>query len=260
MDSDAENLPVEPKGNMPFLEHLEELRHRLLKSILIVVVMSIACFYFSDHIVAFLKKPLGGVPLYNMEVTGTFYAYLKISLITGLVVSAPFVFYQLWSFVSPGLYQREKVVVLPLVLTSTALFAVGGAFCYLAVLPIAFKFLIGFSGEMVINNITISSYIGFTGLMMLAFGVCFQLPVAAYFLGKIGLVNVRMLSKGRRYAIVGILIIGAILTPPDVFTQVLLATPLYTLYEISILVVWFVGRKRARREREEAESEDVTEE
>lgn len=256
MDSENEKeLVVTEKGSMPFLEHLEELRRRLLKSIVIIVVMALASFYFSNHIVEFLKRPLGGVPLYNMEVTGTFYAYLKISLITGLVVSAPFVFYQLWSFISPGLYQREKVVVLPLVLSSTVLFVIGGAFCYLAVLPIAFKFLTHFAGELVINNITISSYISFTGLMMLAFGVCFQLPVAAYFLGKIGLVNVRILSKGRRYAIVIILIVGAILTPPDVFTQVLLATPLYALYEVSILVVWFVGRKRKRQEIQESDSE-----
>ncbi len=253
MDSDTDIVPAPGKGNMPFLEHLEELRRRLLKSIVIIVVMAVGSFYFSDHIVQFLKRPLGDVPLFNMEVTGTFYAYLKISLITGLVVSAPFVFYQLWSFVSPGLYQREKIVVLPLVLTSTALFIVGAGFCYLMVLPIAFKFLIGFSGDLVVNNITISSYISFTGLMMLAFGVCFQLPVAAYFLGKIGLINVRMLHKGRRYAIVIILIVGAILTPPDVFTQVLLATPLYALYEISILIVWLTGKKKKREVEADAE-------
>ncbi len=253
MDSDIEKAPVAQKASMPFLQHLEELRWRLLKSFFIVIVMAIAAFYFSDHIVEFLKKPLGNVSLYNMEVTGTFYAYMKISIIAGLVVSAPFVFYQIWAFVSPGLYQREKMMVLPLVLVSTALFAAGGGFCYYVILPIIFKFLIGYSGDLIVDNITISNYIGFTGLMLLSFGVFFQLPVAAYFLGRVGLVNVRMLSKGRRYAIIIILILGAVLTPPDVFTQLLLATPIYVLYEVSIGVVWLAARQRERREREREE-------
>jgi sec-independent protein translocase protein TatC len=229
--------------SMGFLEHLEELRWRLLKSVLTVVVFSIAAFYFSDRIITFIKLPLGDVQLYNIQVTGSFYAYLKVSLITGVLASLPIVFYQMWSFISPGLYKKEKILILPLVLTSTALFLIGAGFCFVVVLPLSFKFLIGFSGELIVNTITIGSYISFVGLLLIAFGTAFQLPVVAYVLGKIGLVTPRGLSKGRRYALITILISAAIITPPDVFTQVLLAAPLYFLYEISILVVKFTGKK-----------------
>ena len=230
-------------GNMGFLEHLEELRWRLLKSVLAVVVLSIAAFYFSDKIITFIKLPLGDVQLYNIQVTGSFYAYLKVSLITGILAALPLVFYQMWSFISPGLYKKEKVLILPLVMVSTVLFLIGAAFCFVVVLPLSFKFLIGFSGELIVNNITIGSYISFVGLLLIAFGAAFQLPVLAYVLGKIGLVTPRALSKGRRYALITILISAAIITPPDVFTQVLLAAPLYFLYEISILVVKLTGKK-----------------
>ena len=229
--------------SMGFLEHLEELRWRLLKSVLTVVVFSIAAFYFSDRIITFIKLPLGDVQLYNIQVTGSFYAYLKVSLITGVLASLPIVFYQMWSFISPGLYKKEKILILPLVLTSTALFLIGSAFCFVVVLPLSFKFLIGFSGELIVNTITIGSYISFVGLLLIAFGTAFQLPVVAYVLGKIGLVTPKGLSKGRRYALITILISAAIITPPDVFTQVLLAAPLYFLYEISIVVVKLTGKK-----------------
>jgi len=192
--------------SMGFLEHLEELRWRLLKAVLTVVVFSIAAFYFSDRIITFIKLPLGDVQLYNIQVTGSFYAYLKVSLITGVLASLPIVFYQMWSFVSPGLYKKEKILILPLVLTSTALFLIGAGFCFVVVLPLSFKFLIGFSGELIVNTITIGSYISFVGLLLIAFGTAFQLPVVAYVLGKIGLVTPRGLSKGRRYALITILI------------------------------------------------------
>jgi len=231
--------------DLPFLQHLEELRWRLLKSILSVVVMAGASFYFADELVKLIRIPLGEVQLYNIAVTGTFYAYLKIALVAGVFGALPIIFYQMWSFISPGLYRQEKATILPLVFVSTLLFAAGATFCYFLVLPIAFKFLIGFAGDMVINTITIGSYISFVGLLEIAFGFCFQLPVIAYFFGRIGIINARVMGKGRRYAIVAILIIGAIITPPDIFTQLLLALPLYTLYEISIIVVRLTQRTRA---------------
>lgn len=230
---------------MPFLEHLEELRRRLLKSIVAVILFAVAGFYFSDKIMTILMIPLGNeVKLYNIEVTGTFYAYLKVALITGFVVAAPVVFYQLWMFISPGLYKREKLFIVPVVLISTILFAGGGVFCFYTVLPIALKFLIGFSGELIQDNITIGSYINFVGLLLIAFGFGFQLPLMNYFLAKIGLINADFLARGRRYAIIIILVVGAVITPPDVFTQVLLAGPLYLLYEISIIVVRFTQKKQ----------------
>lgn len=245
-DDEKNNLtPVDnkPKGNMPFLEHLEELRWRLLKSMFAVIVLAMAAFYFAEEIVEFIRIPLGEVKLYNIAVTGTFYAYLKVSLITGVLAALPVIFYQMWMFIAPGLYNREKKFILPMVLISTVLFAIGAGFCYFLVLPMSFQFLIGFSGDVIVNTITIGSYISFVGLMMLAFGFGFQMPIIAYFLAKIGLLKPGFLVKGRRYSIVIILIVGAILTPPDVFTQVLMAIPLYFLYEISIIVVKLTYKK-----------------
>lgn len=230
---------------MPFLNHLEELRWRLLKIFLAIITLTIVAFYFSDKIIKFMIAPLGDTKLYFTDVTGSFYAYLKLSLLTGVIVSSPIVFYQLWAFVSPGLYKNEKRQILPLVFISTLLFVVGAGFCYLVVLPYSLKFLIGFSGDLLSPLITIGSYISFSGMLMLAFGICFQLPVAAYFLGSIGLISPVFLRKGRPYAVVLILVFAGILTPsPDVATQLMLAIPLYLLYEISIVVVRLTGRRR----------------
>jgi sec-independent protein translocase protein TatC len=237
----------EQKGKsspMPFLDHLEELRSRLLKAALAVIIASGAAFYFSDELVTLILLPLGDIKLHVTEVTGSFYAYLKVSLVTGVIAALPIVFYQLWAFMSPGLYPREKSVILPLVAVSTLLFVVGAAFCLAVVLPLSLQFLIGFSGDLFTPIITVNSYISFAGLMVIAFGLGFQLPVVAYFLGKIGLISSRMLSRGRRYAVVLILIAAAILTPADVFTQVALAGPLYILYEISIILVKAIERKQ----------------
>lgn len=231
-------------GGMPFLQHLEELRWRLLKSIFAVFVMAGVGFYFSDDLMTIIKIPLGGVKLYNIAVTGTFYAYLKIALIAGIIGAAPIVFYQLWMFVSPGLYKKEKLFIIPVVFISTLLFLGGAVFCFYTVLPLSLKFLIGFSGEIIENTITIGSYINFVGLLLIAFGVGFQLPLMNYFLAKLGIINASFLSKGRRYALVIILIFAAVITPPDVFTQVLLAIPLYILYEISIIVVKITAKNR----------------
>ena len=235
-------------GSMPFLEHLEELRRRLLRCVVAVVIMAVAALYFSNELMHLIIKPMGDTPLHNIQVTGTFVAYMKVSLITGVVAALPIIFYQMWAFVAPGLYRREKAAILPLIFISTLLFAIGGVFCYMVVLPIALNFLIGFGGEEIIDTITISSYINFAGLMILAFGFSFQMPILAYFLGKMGIISASFLSKGRRYAVVIILAVGAIITPPDVFSQVLLAIPLYLLYEVSIIVVRIVQPKRKELE------------
>jgi len=232
------------KASMPFLEHLEELRKRLLRSAIAIIACAILAFYFSDEIMWFIIQPLNGVPLNNMQVAGTFYAYMKVSLIVGLLVSLPIVFYQMWSFIAPGLYRREKVTILPLVIISTVLFLVGAAFCYYLALPVALQFLLSFADDLIKNYITVDSYISFIGFLMLAFGLSFQLPVLAYFLGRFGLISSGFLAKGRRYAVVIILAVAAVVTPtPDIFTQLILAVPMYVLYEISILVVKMCGKR-----------------
>jgi sec-independent protein translocase protein TatC len=245
MPDEDDKTEESDSGSMAFLDHLEELRRRLLKSIIAIVIMALVAFYFSDELITFLIKPMGAIKLHVTEVTGSFYAYLKVALITGIVAATPIVFYQLWMFVAPGLYPQEKARVLPLVAISTILFLMGATFCYLVVLPFSLKFLIGFSGELLNPIITVGSYLTFSGMLLLAFGLGFELPVVAYFLGRIGLITPRLLSKGRRYAIVLILIAAAILTPtPDVATQLMLAVPLYILYEVSIIVVKMTGKRR----------------
>ncbi len=241
-DDTAKPGKKEPSG-MPFLDHLEELRWRLLKSTLSVIVMAGASFYFRNELFLWIIKPLGDIPLHFIEVTGSFYAHLKVSLITGVLAALPIVFYQVWMFLSPGLYGHERKIILPLVFTSTVLFLGGAAFCYFLTLPLALDFLIGFSGDLLSPMITVGSYISFAGMLLIAFGIGFELPVVAFFLGRVGLISASFLANGRRYAIVTILIAGAIITPPDVFTQVLLAGPVYLLYEISIIVVRLTSRK-----------------
>jgi sec-independent protein translocase protein TatC len=231
-------------GGMPFLDHLEELRWRLLKALLSVIITAVASLYFGEELLKFILAPAGDIKLHFTEVTGSLYAYLKVSLLVGVMASLPIIFYQLWAFVSPGLYRREKSIVLPLVLTSTAMFLAGAAFCYYIVLPLAMKFLISFGSELLNPIITVNSYLSFAGFMLLAFGMAFELPVAAFILARMGIVSPTFLAHGRRYALVIILIAAAVLTPtPDVFTQLMLAVPLYILYEISIIVARFVYPK-----------------
>ncbi len=245
----TEESPEKGSISMPFLDHLDQLRSRLLKSLLAVVVCALAAFYFSDELFRLIVMPLGDVKLHVTEVTGSFYAYMKVSLIAGILAALPVVFYQLWSFVGPGLYPDEKRLVFPMVAISTVLFVIGAGFCWLIVLPMSLDFLIGFSDDLLEPIITVSSYITFAGMLLMAFGFGFEMPVLAYFLGKVGVLSSRFMAKGRRYAVVIILITAAILTPtPDVFTQLMLAGPLYLLYEISILLVKAIEAKKARLE------------
>lgn len=231
-----------------FLTHLEELRKRLLRGALAVAITTGASFYFADWLVAFVIAPLAGTPLYVTEVTGSFNAYLMIALLSGILLALPFLFYQVWAFIAPGLYPPERKYVIPIVVIATALFLTGAAFCYYIILPFSLKFLIDFSGGLFSPIITVSSYITFAGIMILSFGLGFELPIAAYFLGRLGIVTSEMLASGRRYAVIIILIAAAILTPtPDVFTQLMLAIPLYILYEASIVVVHFTGRREPKR-------------
>jgi sec-independent protein translocase protein TatC len=238
-------LPERKRGEMPFLEHLEELRKRLLRSTLVVIVCAVASFYFADEIVGWFIAPLGGIKLHVTEVTGSFSAYLKICLFAGVGAALPYISYQFWGFVAPGLYPKERKMVLPFVLIATVLFLAGSGFCYYYVLPFALKFMIGFSGDLLSPIITVSSYISFAGMLLIAFGLSFEMPVIAYLLGKLGIITSSFLARGRRIAIVAILLVAAVLTPtPDVITQLLLAVPMYFLYETSIIVVRMTGRRQ----------------
>ncbi|SYZ73613.1 Sec-independent protein translocase protein TatC [Candidatus Zixiibacteriota bacterium] len=247
MDEEEQLIDSAPrkKGEMPFLEHLEELRRRLIKSILAVAVTTIIAFYFSEHIFKFAIRPLGGVKLHFTEVTGSFMAYLKISIYTGIVAALPIVFYQIWKFVAPGLYPKEKRMVSPLVLISVLLFLAGASFCFFVVLPFAIEFLVNFAQGEMTPIITVSSYVSFAGFMLLAFGLSFELPIVGYFLGRVGVISAHTLNRGRAYAIVLIVAFAGIVTPtPDIFNQLLLAVPMYILYEVTIIVVRVTARKK----------------
>lgn len=236
-------------SEMPFLDHLEELRIRLIKSISAVLVLSIAAFVFSEKIMYFLAKPVGKI--YFMAPTEAFMVQIKISLLVGIVAAAPILIYQLWMFVLPGLYDQEVKLVFPVVLASTLFFYGGGAFCLFYVIPLALHFLMQFGGDNLEPLISVSEYFVFVTRMMLAFAIVFELPVVSFFLGRVGIITHKFLARGRRYAIVIILLTSAVLTPPDVFSQVALAVPLYALYELSILIVFLTGRRRGNTEEDE---------
>ncbi len=236
-------------SEMPFLDHLEELRIRLIKSIAAVLVFSIAAFVFSEQVMNLLAKPVGKI--YFMAPTEAFMVQIKISLVIGVMGAAPILIYQLWMFVLPGLYDKEVKVVFPIVIASTLFFYGGAAFCLFYVIPITLNFLMKFGGDNLEPLISVSEYFVFVTRMVLAFGIVFELPVVSYFLGRVGILSHKFMAKGRRYAIVLILVLSAVLTPPDIFSQVALGVPLYLLYELSILVVYLTGRRRGKADSDE---------
>jgi sec-independent protein translocase protein TatC len=237
---------AEDHDKMGFLEHLEELRGRIIKSLISIILLSIVAYFFSEKLIDFVSKPIP--ELYFMSPTEAFATRIKLSLIAGIIVSVPVIFYHLWQFVVPGLFEREIKLVVPVVLSSTFFFLVGGAFCFFFVLPLSIKFLLAFGTEKLKPMIKIGDYISFISYLTLAFGAVFELPVIAYFLGKLGIITPGTLKRGRRYAIVGILVLAAAITPPDMFSQLMLAGPLYFLYEVSIVVVRIVQKKKSEEE------------
>ncbi len=237
------------KTNMGFLEHLEELRHRLIVCMSSVLIISIVGYFFAEYMIDFLTKPVGEV--YFMAPTEAFGVRIKISLFAGLIVSIPVLLYQMWGFVVPGLYKHEIRLVVPVVFFGTLFFLIGATFCFFVVLPVGVKFLIDFGTENLKPLISVGKYLSFAAWMVLAFGVVFELPVISFFLGKAGVITHRTLSKGRRYAIVGILLLAGAITPsPDIFSQLMLAGPLYFLYEVSIILVKYTGKRKPEDEEE----------
>ena len=235
---------------MGFLDHLEELRSRIIKILLTVLIFSIVTYFFSERVIDFLARPVAKV--YFFSPTEAFSMRIKISIILGIILSVPVIFYHVWQFVIPGLFEREVKAVVPAVIFSTIFFIMGGTFCFFLVLPTAIKFLMGFGTEKLEPMIKIGSYISFVSYTTLAFGAVFELPVVSYFLGKLGIIRDKTFRKGRRYAVLGILILAATITPPDLFSQIMLAIPLYILYEISIVVLKITQRKKETPTEEQA--------
>jgi sec-independent protein translocase protein TatC len=234
---------------MSFLEHLEELRWRLIKAALSIAVFAIPCGIFWQRILdVMMVYPLRFTDpkprLIYTKPTETVMLSFKIAIAGGILFAAPVIFYQLWKFISPGLYKNEKRLVIPTVVTSTLSFLAGIAFCYLT-LPLVLRFLTAYGSSRMDAMFKVDDYLEFLLKLCLAFGLVFELPVISFVLAKMGVLTPAFLIKKFRYAVVVIFIVAAILTPPDILSQTLLALPLLFLYGISIIVAWAAGRKRA---------------
>lgn len=242
---------------MTMMEHLGELRTRLIRSLLAFLAVSIVAFMFFDQITDFLLRPLCALPKERLGSNGCklvftsalepFNVRLKVTALTGIVASSPVWLYQLWAFVVPGLNERERKLAVPFVLSSVVLFAGGVTFAYFT-LPTGLRFLIGLGGENLSPFFTANDYLNFVALVIIIFGVTFELPLLLFFLGLIGVVTPGQLRRFRRGAIVGVAVLAAVVTPSqDPYTMLIMATPLYLLYEVVIALLTVVERRRARR-------------
>ena len=243
----------------PFLSHLEELRKRLVVCAIAVGIGFVVSYIFSDRLFFLLVAPLKAVMPEGDQMIFTnlpemFFAYIKVAFIAGILAAAPLIFYELWMFVAPGLYRKEKKFVTPFVISSTILFVGGSLFGYFVVFPFGFKFFIGFSNEYVKALPSVKQYFSFSTKLLFAFGLVFELPVVIFFLSKIGLVTPELLKRKRKYAILLTFALAAILTPPDVITQCMMAGPLIVLYEIGIMVARLARKKKEEGEKIEAEA------
>jgi sec-independent protein translocase protein TatC len=228
---------------LSFVEHLEELRRRLVICLAAVFLFSLASYFYAGNILSLLMKPVGKLVFIRPQ--EAFLSYLKIAIFSGVFLSLPVIFYQIWKFVFVGLLPKEKKYIFTYGPLSFFLFLVGAGFSYQVVLPLSLRFLIDrFSSNTLTSMLSISNYISFVGNFLLAFGVVFELPLIVLFLTKIGLVTPQTLRRKRREVIVGIFILAALMTPPDVFTQFLLAVPLLFLYEVSLWTAVLVHKKK----------------
>ncbi len=243
----------EESGKMSFLEHLDELRRRLIRIIIYLGIGFVACFYFSKRIYKFISVPITpylpeGYKLAFTNVTDPFTVYIKVALLAGVFLTIPFSLYEVWKFIAPGLYRKEKKYVVPFMFSSVILFLAGGAFCYYIALPQAYAFLLKL-GEDFMPVIKIDEYLDLTLTMLLGFGLVFEMPVIVAFLSMFGLVSAHFLWNKFKYAIVIIVTAAAILSPTgDAFNLILWAGPMVVLYLFSIGIAAIFGYKRRKKE------------
>jgi sec-independent protein translocase protein TatC len=237
-------------NKMSLTDHLMELRKRLSRSLIALGIGFLVCYYFKESIFEIITRPLTRVLAKNSYLiytglTEAFFTYMKIAFFAALIITSPFILYQIWKFISPGLLPREKKYVVPFVISSSFLFIGGIVFGYFIVLPTAFEFFVSFNNEYLKAMLSFKDYLSLFVTFLLGFGISFELPIFIFFLTKIGVVNAPMLSKQRRYAILIIFLVAAVLTPsPDALSQILMAIPLMFLYEISIFVSKFAEKKK----------------
>lgn len=239
---------------MPFTQHLEELRRRLIICAVSVAVGFVVCYAFKETLFEVLIKPwVEALPkgqeakLIYTAPAEAFFTYMKVALLGGTALATPIIIYQIWRFIAPGLYENEKKYLLPVVFASSVFFIGGASFGYFFVFPAGFQFFTSFANEYITPTITTREFFSFSVRMLLAFGLVFELPVFMFFLAKLGLISSDYLRKKRRYAIVLIFVVAAAATPsPDVFSQCLMAGPLLVLYELSVWIVYLFGKKEKR--------------
>lgn len=242
------------QDKQPLLNHMVELRNRLLWAVGFLFVGTFISYQFVQSIYGFLVQPLADAMgegssqrLIYTDLTEAFFTYLKVAMFAGGFLTFPFLMLQVWLFVAPGLYPKERKSILPFLVASPLLFILGGVLVYYGVLPMAWKFFLSFQSSAdetvlpVILEAKVGDYLNLVMILIFAFGICFQMPVIMAFLAKAGLITAKTLVSKRRYAIVGIFVVAAILTPPDVISQFALAIPLLALYEISILLVRYLN-------------------
>ena len=240
-------------AGQPLIEHLIELRRRLLWAASVFVLCLLALLPFAKQIYALVAQPLmaalpQGTHMIATDVAAPFFVPLKVTAMAAFLLSLPHTLFQLWAFVAPALYKQEKRLVLPLLLSSLTLFAAGMAFCYFLVFPVVFKFLSGTTRDGVKMATDIGNYVSFVIGMFVAFGTAFEVPVAVVLLHRMGVISLEKLKQARPYVVVGAFIVAAVLTPPDVLSQFMLAVPMLLLYEIGIIVCRFGGKAAAENE------------
>lgn len=236
------------------MQHLIELRKRLIRVFIIVIVVFCVVYSKSSFFMDFVTAPVEKVmpphsTLTMLKLTEGFFTEFKLSIVVAIFFSSPAIFYQLWKFVAPGLYAQEKKYIIGFVFSATLLFLSGGAFAYYAVFPYAFKFFLTYAHGAIQANLSLAEYLSFFTNMLLAFGLVFEMPVFTLFLAKMGLVTATKMRKYRRYSYIGIVVIAGIITPtPDIMNQLLMAGPMAILYELSIFVAQVFGRKKPVKE------------
>jgi sec-independent protein translocase protein TatC len=248
---------MKEEDKAPFTAHLEELRSRLIVSFVAVGIGFFVAYFFKEKLFELLMKPLTDVmgegdKLIFTNLPEAFFVYLKTAFLAGVMAASPVILYQFWKFVAPGLYKKERVVLLPVVFLCSFFFIGGALFGYFIVFPYGFKFFLGFASEFIRPLPSMKEYFSFASKLLVAFGVVFELPLIITLLSRLGLVSVAFLKKNRKYALLLFFVGAAILTPPDVITQVMMAVPLMFLYEISIIGARIFARKNPY-ENEESE-------
>ena len=255
------STPQQPDTNMPLVAHLTELRTRLLRCVVAVLVIFAGLFYFAQDIYALVAAPLRaylpeGATMIATGVASPFLTPFKLTMVVSLFLSMPVILQQIWGFIAPGLYKHEKRIAVPLLIASVFLFYAGMAFAYFVVFPIMFGFFASVTPQGVEMMTDIGQYLDFVLTLFFAFGVAFEIPVATFLLVWIGLVNVATLRKSRPYVIVGCFLVGMLLTPPDVFSQTLLAIPMWLLFEVGVLFGSLIQKERETQTATATESAD----